>query len=262
MGGKSRDAEHASHSGSHGIPRTCVERTPPAFACNAHQACNPHLSLRDSAQWHATDTCHCHATHTVHCHATQPGRHSATHTSHRQMAHTLHAAHICHATHSCRYQACNAQPTNDDAHLSLPDGVKLACNAHLACNTHLSLSMQGSPVTLFQRTPVQWHTTTPTWHTTPTCQWHAHLAHSAHLTTQTCHTTDDEISTQRTRGIQCLPATGNAHLTDSAHVMQRTRGMPRTPSCNTPRAWIVHPGGMRRTYDGGANRHCGGRRRS
>jgi hypothetical protein len=71
----------------------------------------------------------------------------STVTSHRQTAHTLHAAHIWHATHSCRYQACNAQPTNDDAHLSLPDGVKLACNAHLAlphgvklaCNAHLAM---------------------------------------------------------------------------------------------------------------------------
>jgi hypothetical protein len=200
----------------------------------------------------------------------------STVTSHRQTAYTLHTAHIWHATHSCRYQACNAKPTNDDAHLSLPDGVQLACNAHLAlphsiklaCNAHLacnvqpSLPMRGSPVTVFQPTPgsrIQ-RRQVGMQHS---CHWHAHLAHTAHRTTQTCHTRDKSISTQRTRGIQCLRVTGNgnAHLTVNAHVMQRTPGMPRTPALQrTPSMQRSH--GMRRTYDGGADRQCGGRRRS
>ncbi len=56
------DAEQASHSGSRGKSCTCVQSL--AFACNAHQACDPHLALLDSAQvacnTHVSLPCHAH----------------------------------------------------------------------------------------------------------------------------------------------------------------------------------------------------------
>ncbi len=94
-----------------------------------------------------------------------------------------------------------------------------------------------------------WHTPMPTGHTTPSCQWHAHLAHTAHLTTQTCHTTDNEISTQRTRGIQCLPVTGTQrtfdrqctrdathtwHATYTRHATRTEHGLSIPVACDAP----------------------------
>ncbi len=54
------DAEQASHSGSRGTSCTCVQ----SLACNAHQACDPHLALPASAQVacnaHVSLPCHAH----------------------------------------------------------------------------------------------------------------------------------------------------------------------------------------------------------
>ena len=92
--------------------------------------------------------------------------------------------------------------------------------------------MRGSPVTVFQRTPVSgmhtWHTT-HIWQRKPVMiQRTIKLAHNAY---------------------NAFPSLArNARLTDDEHVMQHTPSMQR-------------PRGMRRTYDCGANRHRRRRRR-